>query len=135
MIIKIKTSADIPSSEITPEPLYHSRREFIRSAAVGAVGAVAAGGALFGGATPLFAQTGADLPAAKKSPLSVTDTPHTWAQITNYNNFYEFGVDKSDPAQNSGNFKPRPWTVKVDGLVAKPADYDIDALIKTNELE
>jgi methionine sulfoxide reductase catalytic subunit len=134
MIIKVKTSADIPSSEITPEPVYHSRREFMRTAAVGAVG-LAAGGALLGGAEAEAAQTGADLPPAKKSPLSVTDKPHTWEQITNYNNFYEFGTNKSDPAQNSGQFKPRPWTVKVDGLVGKPADYAIDDLIKMNQLE
>jgi len=134
MIIKVKTSADIPSSEITPEHLYHSRREFIRAATVGAVG-LAAGGALLAGGEAEAAQVGADLPPARKSPLSVTDKPHTWEQITNYNNFYEFGSDKSDPAQYSGSFKPRPWKVKVDGLVGKPAEYDIDDLIKMNQLE
>jgi sulfoxide reductase catalytic subunit YedY len=91
---------------------------------------------LFGGESIVdAAQTGADLPPAKKSPLSVTDKPHTWDQITTYNNFYEFGTSYGDAAQNSGSFKPRPWTVKVDGLVGKPADYAIDDLIKTNQLE
>ena len=70
MIIRIKTSADIPSSEITPEQVYHSRREFMRTAAVGAAGAVAAGAGLLGGEAVLdAAQTGADLAGVKKSPF------------------------------------------------------------------
>ena len=116
--------------------MYHSRREFIGRAGAGALGVgLAATGLLSGGRDLEAAQVGADLPPAKKSPLSVTDKPHTWDQITNYNNFYEFGTDKSDPAANAGEFKSRPWTVKVDGLVGKPADYAIDDLIKMNQLE
>jgi len=129
MIIRVKTSADVSSSEITPEHVYHSRREFMRLAGAGAL-ALAAGPL----ASPVDAAQDA-LPNVVKSPLSTTDKPHTWEQITNYNNFYEFGTDKSDPAHNSAQFKPRPWTVKVDGLVNKPADYNIDDLIKMNQLE
>jgi sulfoxide reductase catalytic subunit YedY len=131
MIIKIKTSADVPSSEITPEHLYQSRREFMRAAGAGAVGAAA--GAWLGGSSDLGAQEA--LPNIVKSPLSTTEKPHTLTQITNHNNFYEFGTAPTDPARNSGRFRPRPWKVKVDGLVNKPADYDIDDLIKMNQLE
>ena len=133
MILKFKTSSDVRSSEITPEPLYHSRREFMRAAAVGAVG-LAAGSLATDAAAQTQAQQAA-LPNIVKSPLSATDKPHTWEQITNYNNFYEFGTAKDDPARNAGKLKVRPWTVKVDGLVNKPADYAIDDLIKMNQLE
>jgi sulfoxide reductase catalytic subunit YedY len=131
MIIKVRTSADIPSSEITPEDVYRSRREFIRAAGAGMVGAAA--GAFLSGGGEVSAQ--AALPNVKPSPLSTTERPHTFAQITQYNNFYEFGTDKEDPFQNAGRLKVRPWTVKVDGLVTKPADYAIDDLIKMNQLE
>lgn len=136
MIIKVKTSADIPSSEITPEHVYHSRRDFMRAATAGVIGAAAGAGLLGPDGSPVVAaQTGADLPAAKKSPLSTTEKPHTWDQITHQNNFYEFGTSYTDGATYGGSFKTRPWTVKVDGLVSKPADYAIDDLIKMNELE
>jgi methionine sulfoxide reductase catalytic subunit len=134
MIIKIKTSADVPSSEITPEHLYHSRREFIRLAGAGVLG-VAAGPLALGGASSVLEAAQEAFANVAKSPLSTTEKPHTWEQITNYNNFYEFGTAKSDPARNSGKFTTRPWTVKVDGLVGKPADYAIDDLIKMNQLE
>jgi sulfoxide reductase catalytic subunit YedY len=132
MIIKIKTSADVPSSEITPEHVYHSRREFMRAAGAGVAGAAA--GAFLGG-SDLDAQTPPTFTNIVKSPLSTTERPHTQTQITNHNNFYEFGTDPTDPARNSGRFKPRPWKVTVDGLVGKPANYDIDDLIKLNQLE
>jgi len=134
MVIKIKTSADVPASEITPEHVYHSRRDFIRTAAAGVIGA-AAGTSLFEGRAGGRVEAQAAFPNAAKSPLSVTDKPHTWEQITNYNNFYEFGAAKDDPARYAGKLKIRPWTVKVEGLVKKPADYAIDDLINMNQLE
>ena len=71
-----------------------------------------------------------------KSPLSTTDEPPTpLKDITSYNNYYEFGTDKGDPAKNAHTLKTKPWTVKVDGLVGKPADYDLDDLIKPAQLE
>src|SRR5687768_15599171 len=135
----IKRASDIPSSEITPESVYRSRRDFLRTAAAGAVGAYA-GASLLGeglgegfGRGPLSAQ--AALANVKKSPLSTTEPPHTWEQITEYNNFYEFGTQKSDPARYAGQLRVKPWTVKVDGLVAKPADYAFDDLVKPHQLE
>jgi sulfoxide reductase catalytic subunit YedY len=128
MVIKIKTSADVPASEITPEHVYHSRRDFIRNAAAGVIGA-AAGTSLFEGRAGGSVEAQAAFPNVVKSPLSVTDKPHTWEQITNYNNFYEFGTAKDDPARYAGKLKVRPWTVKVEGLVKKPADYAIDDMI------
>jgi methionine sulfoxide reductase catalytic subunit len=74
--------------------------------------------------------------AAAKSPLSTTEEPLTPLQsITSYNNFYEFGTDKQDPAKQAHTLQTKPWTVKVDGLVAKAADYDLDDLLKSIVLE
>ena len=90
MIIKVKTSADVPASAITPEHVYHSRRDFMRVATAGVVGAVAGARLVAGERSGGIVEAQAALPNVKKSPLSVGDKPHTWEQITNYNNFYEF---------------------------------------------
>jgi len=71
-----------------------------------------------------------------KSPLSTTGEPLTsYEDITHYNNFYEFGVDKSDPAKNAGGLPTRPWTIRVDGKVRNPKTFDIEALLKLQPLE
>lgn len=104
------------ASEITPRHLFLSRR----SALVGAGSAVVSG--LAGG----NAQATEGL--AKGWPAPEKPTPQK--DVLNYNNFYEFGTDKSDPAELSGAFKPRPWAVQIDGLVEHPQTWDIEALIK-----
>jgi methionine sulfoxide reductase catalytic subunit len=136
MILKVKTLADVPSSEITPEHVYRSRREFMQKAAAGAAG-MAAGGLLGGGAGSLVAaeQT---LPQAKKSAFTVdpaVDPLNTFEQITSYNNYYEFGTRKDDPLRNAGRLTVKPWTVKVDGLVDKPGNYGVEDLVNFNQLE
>jgi sulfoxide reductase catalytic subunit YedY len=129
----IQKAPDIRSSEITPKALYLRRREFIQAASGAAVAAAAAL------APPLArsasAPTGQKLANVKKSPLSTTDAPNSYDDITSYNNFYEFGTDKEGPAQNSKKFKPRPWKVAVEGHVAKPAVYDLDEFLKPHTLE
>jgi len=130
----IRNAPDLRWSEITPERLYASRREFIRTSSGAVLGALAAGGI----ATGLSAGPAPDqdpLLNVKKSPFSTDEKLNGFDDITTYNNFYEFGTDKSDPAQYSGRFKPKPWTVKVDGLVGKPGDYALEDLIKTQALE
>ena len=118
----IRSAADIPSSEITPEAQYVNRRDFLGRAA-GALAAASVGGAL-AGALPRDAQAQGD-----------DDKPTPYEDVTTYNNFYEFGTDKADPAETSKGFKTRPWTVKVDGLVKKPADYQIEDFLKPHKLE
>ena len=72
----------------------------------------------------------------KKSPLSTSEAPSRYEHITSYNNFYEFAPGAGDgPKNNSKNFKPRPWKIKIDGNVNKPGDYDIDDFIKPYALE
>ena len=130
MIIKIGDAHPIRSSEITPEGVYRSRRDFMKVAALGAIGAVAACGPMD---EALSAQ--AAIPNVKPSPFSTTERPHTWEQLTTYNNFYEFGTNKSDPAEEAHRLTVKPWKVKVDGHVAKPADYLLEDLVKPHQLE
>ncbi len=129
---------DIPSSEITPKSAYQqyvNRRHFLRGAA--AVGAVALGGDRLGGIlaprTRVLASTKLN---TVSSPLTTTGEQLTSLEdITHYNNFYEFGVNKDDPAKNAGALPTRPWSVKIEGKVAKPQTFDIDALLKLRPLE
>jgi sulfoxide reductase catalytic subunit YedY len=135
MIIRIKTSADLPYSEVTPESLYRSRREFMRAAAVGTVG-VAAGSLISACGTMEAAVQGA---LQAKKTLDVADPKldplNTFEQITSYNNFYEFGTRKDDPARNAHRLTVKPWTVKVDGLVGKPGNYSVEDLVDFKALE
>ncbi|MFI5231316.1 MAG: protein-methionine-sulfoxide reductase catalytic subunit MsrP [Gemmatimonadales bacterium] len=125
-----RRKTDPSSSEITPEQLYMARREFI--AAAGVLGA----GAIAGGVFPAAAGAQQE-PQAVGKPygLQSNDKPTPWTDVTTYNNFYEFGTDKSDPSDNAGNFKTRPWTVRVDGMVAKPADYQLEDFLKPSAVE
>jgi len=125
----IQRASDVPSSEITSENLYHNRREFIKTAS--AVLGIAAAGTIIPGCAPgvgAFAEPQARKPSPYDVPATEKQTPYE--DITTYNNYYEFGIDKGDPAKNSKNFKPKPWTVKVDGMCNKPGSYAFDDLIK-----
>jgi methionine sulfoxide reductase catalytic subunit len=134
MLIKSRKPWELPYSEVTPEVLYRSRRDFLRVAAAGAVGAVGAG--VLSGCNMPIAEAQGQLPNVRKSPaFHVDDPPHTWEQITTYNNYYEFGTRKTDPAMYADALTVKPWTVKVDGHVAKPADYAYDDLVKPYALE
>jgi sulfoxide reductase catalytic subunit YedY len=129
----IERKPDILPSEITPPGLYARRRQFIKAA--GAVGAVAgiAGLSLF--STPEGARAGVKLANVRKSPLSTAEEMTSYKDVTTYNNFYEFGTDKTDPSDNARTLKTRPWTVAVEGEVKKPKVYDIDELLKFAALE
>jgi methionine sulfoxide reductase catalytic subunit len=121
----------IPSREITPEALYLRRRELMRAG-----GALALTSALL----PRIARAddgpkGALLPGVKKGPFGTDEKQTPWKDVTTYNNFYEFGTSKSDPARNAHTLKTRPWTVTFDGEIAKPGTWDIDKLTKTLPLE
>src|SRR6185503_9124105 len=134
----IRKAPEIPSSEITPQSGYDwyvSRRKFLR-------GAMATGAAALGGerlAEVLSPSTAAKADSklqTVKSSLSTTGEQLTSLEdITHYNNFYEFGVDKDAPAKNAGALPTRPWTVKVEGKVKAPKTFDIDGLLKLRPLE
>src|SRR4051812_25663738 len=138
----LKTKAEIPYSEITPEPWFLRRREFLQIGA-GLVGAAAGGlfaacandavDASMGTATALADQS--PLPNVAKKMVTTTEPLNKFEEITGYNNYYEFGTRKTDPAKYAGQLKTTPWTVKIDGLCNKPGDYALDDLIKSADLE
>ncbi|MGZ8290489.1 MAG: protein-methionine-sulfoxide reductase catalytic subunit MsrP [Telluria sp.] len=134
LIKRSPNGADIPfGSEITPQEVYESRRRFIAQMAAGAV----VGSALWEMANrEAFAQTPAQKLAGKLNPAySVPEKQTPFKDATTYNNFYEFGLDKSDPAEYAHTLKTRPWTVSIEGEIKKPMTLDIDSLLKLAPLE
>ncbi len=126
----IRRAPDLRWSDVTDERLYLRRREFLRAAAIPAVSAAAAL------AVPGLAAAVQDaLPDVRKGPFSAGEEWTPWKDVTTYNNFYEFGIDKDDPARNAKNFHTRPWTVRIDGHVEKPGDYHFDDLVRPHALE
>jgi sulfoxide reductase catalytic subunit YedY len=137
----IKRPADIRSSEITDKKLYVNRRQFIRAAGI-AVGAATGVGVLTKGAAVLHAVQpavhGKKWPIVKPNPTYSNtngELKNTWEQITTYNNYYEFGTDKDQPADLARNFKTDGWTVSVEGECAKKGKYSIDDILKGETIE
>ncbi len=136
MLIREKKISDVKSSEITPKSLFMARREFLKTTAV--AGTVAAIGG-FTAPLPAAAAT-AKLPGIVSTKwtlesLGKEEALTPFKSATTYNNFYEFGTGKTDPAENAGDFKPHPWSVKVEGNVEKPGVYSYEDLIKPHKLE
>jgi methionine sulfoxide reductase catalytic subunit len=127
----IRSNLQIPSSEITDERLYVRRREFLRAFGLGSVGLAAS-------AAGLTAQAPARPPRlenVRKGPFGTSEALTPYEDVTTYNNFYEFGTDKASPAMYAGTLRPRPWTVKVDGECARPAEYHLEDLVRPGTLE
>jgi sulfoxide reductase catalytic subunit YedY len=125
----IKKSADIRYSEVTPKALYFNRRSFLAGIP-----------AAFLGARELFspsarALAGPKLPDLAKSPFSTSEKENSYNDVTHYNNYYEFGTSKNEPAEYAKNFKTTPWTVSVEGEVAKPRKFSLDELMHLAPLE
>jgi len=123
----MKTRADISPSEITPKQTYLRRREFLTSTAA-AIAALAASG------LDVTLAAGAKLAITKRT-ATTTDPPTPYDVVTTYNNFYEFGSNKSEPAKNAARFKPRPWSVTVEGACGKPGVYTLEDILKPHPLE
>jgi sulfoxide reductase catalytic subunit YedY len=126
-------------SEITPRAVYEDRRQLLKWMATGAAGAALASWAQREAIAQQVARPG-KLPALASVrstvPGAVTMEKVTeYKDASTYNNFYEFGTDKSDPAQNAHTLKTRPWTVEVEGLVKKPGKYAIEDLLKLSAQE
>lgn len=131
MVIKHRKNSDLRENQVTPEDHYLNRRHFMAGSGALAAGAAAA-------AILASEQSGArelkTLPYKEDpSPLGEDLTPYE--AVTNYNNFYEFGLDKSDPARYADSMVTHPWKVTVDGLTNKPGLYEFDDLIPQNALE
>ena len=141
MLIKTLNNGFIhpASSEITTERLYRERRNLIKLMASGAAGAAMASWASREAMAQELARPGKNpaLPG-RKSPVAgavTMDKLTDYKDASGYNNFYEFGTDKADPAKNAGSLVISPWTVEVEGLVKKPAKYAIEDLLKLSAQE
>ncbi len=120
---------DVPAGEITPEPVYLARRRLL----AGGLGLAAAATVP---ADLVAAQpSGATLAFRRNAALSTEETPNSWEDITTYNNFYEFGTDKSDPARYAGSLRPRPWSVAIGGACERPGTFALEDLLKPHALE
>jgi methionine sulfoxide reductase catalytic subunit len=126
----IKKAEDVRSSEITPRSLYLNRRQFLAGAAV-------AGAAVVGGLTlrdtiapSARALAGNKINGIQKSQFSTKETITPYQDVTHYNNYYEFGTSKTDPAEMAKNFRTRPWKVKIEGAVEKKLQLDVEEIIK-----
>jgi len=115
----IRRPSDIPPAEITDERLYWSRRDFLSALGVGA------GSLAVGAVTPAVA---ACSPSRTDAVQGEKLTPYE--DVAGYNNFYEFGTGKDDPARNAGSLRTRPWTVSIEGEVGKPGEYAFDDLVR-----
>jgi len=134
-----------PSIEITPKPLYLNRREFIKNSALTLGTAAAVGTGLMwlsgnapppdSGPTPPLAAVPQLAAVTTGSPFDTTEEQTPLRDVTTYNNFYEYGLDKPDPARNAYRLQPRPWTINVEGEVTRPQTIDIDTLLSWFPLE
>ncbi len=112
---------DLNWSDITPKEAFLNRRQLITTAGAVALGSIAT--TAMAGLTP------------RPSPYSTDAEPNSFEDITSYNNFYEFGTGKDDPARHAGNLTTKPWAIKIDGLVDRPGDYSYDDIMAPVELE
>lgn len=129
-----KSKNDINPSEITGEGLYRNRREFMRTASLAVAGA-AAFSLLPKNISIAKAQDSKTWKPDHPSQFDTKEELTSFKDITSYNNFYEFGVDKDDPAQYAGTLKTQPWSVAVEGHVKKPAVYHLEEIVKGESME
>jgi sulfoxide reductase catalytic subunit YedY len=127
----LKTKQDIPYSDVTPKSVYVSRRKFILGASAAATGLLA--GCTI--APPEKARAATPFTGLLKSLFSTNETETPFNDVTHYNNFYEFGTDKGDPAENAWRLKTSPWSVSLGGAVGKQAVYDLTSLMRLAPLE
>ncbi len=127
----IRKPADIRSSEITPRDIFLNRRELLRTGLM--AGGLAMGGSAIAAVLPSGSR--ARLPDLAASSYSTDEPVNSYTDITTYNNYYEFGTGKSDPFENSQEFEPRPWTVKVAGHCEKTGIFDLEDFIQPYSLE
>jgi methionine sulfoxide reductase catalytic subunit len=131
----IRKAADLSYADVTPKQVYLNRRRFLE--AMGIVGATAiAGRRLFELAAPSeTALAASKFSGLLKSPFSTTEKENSYQDVTHYNNFYEFGTGKEDPAKNAQKFDTSNWMVSVEGDVSKPRKFSMDEILKIAPLE
>jgi sulfoxide reductase catalytic subunit YedY len=125
---------DIPASEITPREVFENRRKFIKAAGFGVIAGVASATGLLS-ANVEAANQRQKIVGYGKTAYGSDETLTTYGDITTYNNFYEFGTDKADPAVQSRLFNPHPWTLTIEGAVKKTKQISIEDIFKLAPLE
>src|SRR5690348_13944438 len=132
----IRKPSDIPYSEVTPKSVYMNRRKFLTGvAAVTGAAAIGAGAASEWLKPAAVSADETKLGPLVKSPFSTSEMQTPYKDVTHYNNYYEFGTDKGDPARNATHFVTSPWSVSVDGEVNKPRKFDMEEIRKLAPLE
>ena len=134
MLIRIADASAPVSSEITPERVWRDRRRLIAAAGLGAAGVSQSSAVMAQFRNRAQASEPEKLPG-RSSSYSTSEPMTPYKLVTTYNNFYEFGMDKDDPAENAQRMRVRPWTVAVEGELAKPKVFDIDELLKLAPME
>jgi len=132
MLFKFLKPSDVKSHEITPEKIYQNRRDFMQTSA--AFGAATVLGTNFL-EIPEARASGRKFEHIVPSAYGLAERQTSYKAVTTYNNFYEFGTGKEDPARHAQTLRPRPWTVRIDGHVEKPGEYDLDDLIRPHALQ
>ena len=135
MLLRAKSPCDLSYADVTPKSVYLNRRKFLQAAGLAGASILAGRGLweLAEPSVPAFA--GTKLSVSSKSPFSTTEKLNTYDDVTHYNNYYEFGVDKTEPAKNAGSLKTYPWTVSIEGEVKNPRKISIDEIVKLAPLE
>ena len=132
-----KAGKPIPSSEITPERIWLRRRDILSAA--GSVAALGGLASVWPGSAARAAQeaagAGQPLPAQTDTRYVVTDKQTPLEDVTSYNNYYEFGLDKGDPARYASALRTSPWSVTIEGEVNKPGVYDLEKLLKLSAMQ
>jgi len=131
----IRKAPDLTYADITPKSVYLNRRKFLQAMGIVSAAAVAGKGIFDLALPPQAALAATKFTGLAKSPFSTTEKQNTYDDVTHYNNFYEFGTDKSDPAKNSKNFNTANWVVSVEGEVSKPRKFTMDEILKIAPLE
>ena len=126
-----------PASDITPRALYQDRRALLKALAAGAAGSALAGWAARDALAEARPGKGAPLAGTRSAVAGAVtmEKPTDYQDATSYNNFYEFGTDKADPARHAQQLKTSPWSVEVEGLVSKPGRIGLEELLKLSALE
>jgi methionine sulfoxide reductase catalytic subunit len=131
----IRKTPDLTYADVTPKSVYLDRRKFLQAMGIASAAAFAGKGLFDLAVPPQTAFAATKLTGLAKSPFSTTEKQNSYEDVTHYNNFYEFGTDKSDPAKNSQRFQTSPWTVSVEGEVKKPRKFSMDEILKIAPLE
>jgi sulfoxide reductase catalytic subunit YedY len=130
----VRRSPDLTHADVTPKSVYLDRRKFLRDLGLASVAAFA-GKSLLDLASPLQSVYAGTKLTTTKSPFSTDEKINTYNDVTHYNNYYEFGVDKDAPAKNAQNFRTSPWTVSVEGEVKKSRKFTMDEILALAPLE